>query len=109
METLKSMKMSKREAKAANSPMPAEGDEPRYPWGLTLHLNEESLDKLGEDKLPAMGAEVLMYAKVKVTGIAMSESNNGKARSVSLQITAMCFEDSSDDSKHANVLFGASK
>ncbi len=93
-DTLKSMKLSKADQQAASEPMK---DAPRYPWGLSLHLDEEALDKLGEDTLPDIGTELMLVARVKVTGVQANESDSGKRRSVSLQITHMCLEAKGDD------------
>jgi hypothetical protein len=82
--SLTDMKMSKKEAKREHA-IEAR-DEPRYPYGLTLNLDKNVLDKLGIDKLPEVGDEMI------VAGIGVIESahehsrQSGKDRSVSIQL-----------------------
>lgn len=66
-------------------------EEPDYPWGLRVRLNDEELDKLGMADLPAVGAEMQLMAKVSVVSVAQHEddSKDGKHRDVELQITDM--------------------
>lgn len=59
-----------------------------YPYGLHLHLNEESIKKLGID-LPELGASLVLKAKVKVTNVSKSENLYGTERNIGLQITDM--------------------
>ena len=88
---MKDMKLSAKEAKKQSEPKAIE-DRPRYPYGLSLSLDSESLDKLGIDKLPALGETMVLTAKVEVTSVHSSDSEYGKSKSVSLQITAMELE-----------------
>jgi hypothetical protein len=99
-----SMKLTPRAAKAAVEPAYTP---PPYPWGLSLTLDDEVLEKLGATRLPAVGAELLLHARVTVTRVEASESDERKTRSVSLQITALCLESTSTDAEYADVLFGA--
>lgn len=39
-----------------------------YPYGLRIYLDDASLDKLGIENLPELGAELTIQAKVKVVG-----------------------------------------
>lgn len=65
-----------------------------YPWGLSLCLNEDSLEKLGVTDLPKPGTEVTIMAKARVTGVRMSadEGDNIDRQGVDLQITDMSFD-----------------
>lgn len=82
--TMKSMKLSKKEAKgevAIDVP-----DGPRFPHGLTLHLEDETLKKLGIANVPDVGTEM------RVVGVGVVESSNQhqsqrrKNRSISIQL-----------------------
>ena len=95
---MKSMKMTKYESTEAVSPQKIEG--PRYPYGLNLRLENESIERLGIESLPKVGDEVMIIAKAKVESVSMSEnSDKTKNRCVSLQITDMCIEDEEIDVK----------
>ncbi len=60
-----------------------------YPYGLSVSLEKESLDKLGITTLPEIGDTFTLTAKVKVTSISESASEDGDTKSASLQITDM--------------------
>lgn len=64
-----------------------------YPWGTRINLEQDTLDKLGIKKLPAVGDELMIEAKVRV--ISVRESDNSK--SVELQITDMDLENDGDE------------
>jgi len=87
--SLINMEMSKEEAKEYNEgPSPAES--PKYPWGLCITLNDESLKKLGLTALPAAGSEVTIVAKAQVSGIRETQTQGGDTEaSMDLQITDM--------------------
>jgi hypothetical protein len=86
---LKSMKCDEKE------PGPAEamygGPQQDYPYGLRICLDEECLAKLGVEKLPELGAEMMITAKVRVTRKSESEdmAEGEVERSLDLQITDM--------------------
>lgn len=61
-----------------------------YPWGLSMHLEKEVLDKLGLKELPEVGSTMQITATVEVTSVAQSASRDrDMERSVGLQITRM--------------------
>lgn len=64
-------------------------DTPEYPYGLRVGLDSESLDKLGVTELPTIGTTMTLMAKVEVVSVSQYESDDGKNRDVSLQITDM--------------------
>jgi len=86
-------------------------DAPMYPYGLQLRLDEEALDKLGEDQLPDVGGTILVIAKARVTSVSSNESDSGKRRNVELQITDLCLEaaDGEQPTKVAAALYGKAK
>lgn len=65
-------------------------EEPAYPWGLRISLNDESLKKLGVAELPAVGETLQVTCMVEVVGVSQHQEKDGDAcRSVELQITDM--------------------
>lgn len=61
----------------------------KYPYGLTIHLDELSLKKLGLKELPEVGTMLMLKAKVEVCATSSSETHSGENRSLGLQICAM--------------------
>ncbi len=85
---LKSMKLVKKDLPKLKETVMA--DRPRYPYGLTLHLENEAMEKLGMEALPEVGKSMVLMAKVKVESVSQSEREKGKVqRSMSIQITDM--------------------
>lgn len=96
---MKSMKLTKSEATDA-MPTEAKQDAPAYPWGLRLELNDESMKKLGMEKLPEVGATLTLHAKVKVERVSQNDSaEGGKRQDMSLQITDMDLGESEKEEK----------
>lgn len=64
-------------------------DRPMYPWGLTVNLDTDALEKLGlAEKLPQVGKGMKLEALVDVVTVSENDSaGGGKTCSVSLQIT----------------------
>jgi hypothetical protein len=88
MASLINMEMSQEEAKEYTAPTPA--DAPKYPWGLCITLNDDSLDKLGVKTLPGVETEVTIVAKATVSRISENQTQGGESeRSMDLQITDM--------------------
>lgn len=87
---MKDMSMSKAEAEKACSVMSPEKDKPKYPYGLCLHLDNETLKKLGYQNLPDIGTKVKIEAVGEVKSISASDSQEGGShKSVDIQITEM--------------------
>lgn len=107
---LTNMQLSKAEQKDLVAGPGNTDNAPRYPWGLSLNLDEESLEKLGitgDGDLPDVGAELVLTAKVKVTSVSSNEVDGDKTRqSVGLQICAMSLGPEGGKKKpHADVLY----
>lgn len=110
-QSLVSMKLPppKPEAKPAETVL-ATG--PEYPWGLCIRLEDKSLEALGITKLPSVGDELLVTAKVKVTSVRESEyqREGGQAevdRCVELQITDMGLGKYEEPKDPAGALYGS--
>lgn len=83
-----SMKLSPAEAKGET--MLAEADEaPQYPYGLSICLDDETLDKLGITELPPVGTAFTLTARVEVCSTSQYQNQDGADASMSLQITDM--------------------
>lgn len=104
---LVSMKMSREEAKEYNT-IETSDDGPRYPYGLRIDLNDDSLEKLGITALPKVGTEMTITAKVMVTSVSAYDSQGGEAeQSVGLQITDMEIGAGKTQSDAATSLYGS--
>lgn len=107
MKTLINMELTAEEAKELYEPKP--GDAPKYPWGLSLCLENDQLEKLGiTGKLPETGTVMQLVARVEVTNTGDSKSQNGEdRRSISLQVTDMSLAPEGSDP--AKALYGAAE
>jgi len=104
MESLINMEMSKEEAKQETEP--TSQDAPRYPWGLEISLNNESIGKLGLATLPTVDAEVTIIAKATVSRVSEYQTQGGTPdRSLGLQITDMKLDVGSDMLTRAQSLY----
>ena|SRR5579859_5842099 len=65
--------------------------EPKYPWGLQISLDNESMEKLGiEDEKFKVGEEYTIECRVKVIGVNEDETiNDGVRKNMRCQIVEM--------------------
>lgn len=64
-----------------------------YPWGLSLNLENESLEKLGIEHLPDVGTECTLRGVGKIVRVSQSASENDKnSRMIEIQITKLALE-----------------
>lgn len=99
------MKISKADREKQTSPSTLMKDGPAYPWGLSLNLDDATLEKLGLE-LPEVGEELMLHARVKVSSCSSSDSEGGgKNRSCSLQIVAMGLEGEDREDDAAGTLY----
>ena len=83
-----SMKRDRKEKKEAEVAPSKNYDD--YPYGLSMSLEHDSLNKLGIKKLPKVGKKVKLRLHAKVTRVSDSQSEDGRQdRSVHLQVTHM--------------------
>lgn len=67
-----------------------EPSQPEYPYGLSINLDNETLDKLGIGDLPEVGGEFTMKAIVRVKSVTDAQhEGEGRSRHVSMQIEQM--------------------
>lgn len=105
------LKITAEEAKHEYGPTKSEADDaPKYPYGTTLYLNEAVMEKMGMEKLPEVGSEMTLTAKVKVVGVSERECLGGeKCQNADLQITEMELgapQTTRTDLDRANTLYG---
>lgn len=88
---LVNMQMSAEEAREEYDIAPADdGDLPKYPYGLTLSLDDDALAKLGITSLPSVGTKMTLTARVEVCSTSQYQDRKGESEaSLSLQITDM--------------------
>jgi hypothetical protein len=104
---LVNMKMSGEE-RGEYTGQPVEMKEPSYPYGLSIDLDDGSMEKLGITALPKVGTEMMIMAKVVVKSVSSNQYEGSDAESrMCLQITDM--EISGEDKKEdkATALYGA--
>lgn len=109
--SLTNMQMSTGEAKEYYGPVTASdvGNAPKYPYGLCLSLNDDSLKKLGIADLPPVGSQLMVMAHVTVTSVRSSQQQDGdKESGVDLQITDMSLSAPTDDKGIAAQLWPTS-
>jgi hypothetical protein len=92
---MKSLAYTDAEIKKRNKPSKpfTVGDASKYPWGLSLTLDEASIKKLGLKKLPSVGKRMTITCEVEVKGVRQNETQDGDDRSLELQVCAMEMED----------------
>jgi hypothetical protein len=88
--------MTPEEAKAhyGDCCSPEEASLPRYPYGLSIYLDDDALKKLGITDLPKVGESIPATITVMVTGTSQRATQSGKdgetmRTCVDLQITDM--------------------
>ena len=95
---MRSMELSKKEGKEA-SPMAVKNEAPRYPYGLRISLENETLNKLGLDDLPKVGSYVKIRAEACVVSVSSNEDEGGKPRrSLAVQIERLAIDENEPES-----------
>jgi len=85
MPKLTDMKLPKRSKDkgcevACDSP-----DEPRYPYGLEISLDNDAIKQLGIE-LPEAGEQFIVLGVGPVTRVSQTDNKRGKDRSLSIQL-----------------------
>lgn len=104
--------MENTPAEAQQMINPSATDAPKYPWGLEICLNDDSLAKLGIKTMPAVGTEVTIVAKATVAATRESATEgDGTHSSMDLQITDMQVDGLDKDlfGRAAELLYGKPK
>jgi len=100
---LVNMKISKEDREKERTPEMSEADGPEYPFGLRLHLDSNSLKKLGIENLPETGKEFGIEAKAKVVEVSQRADEEYTDKRMELQVTDMNLVD--PDASTADRLF----
>lgn len=91
MAKLVDLKRSKKERKDNSTPKHIGEDD--YPYGLTVHLDHDTLTKLGVHTLPKAGSKVKLQAHAHVKSTEDRTEDGGKRRrSMSLELRHMAIE-----------------
>lgn len=82
-------------------------DAPKYPYGLSISLDDGSLSKLAMDQLPRVGDTFMVMAKVQVSNVSERQNmSNDSEASVGLQITDMAIEKPFEAMDAEKALYG---
>lgn len=76
--------------------MPSVADQPDYPWGLRICLDERSLAKLEEGGLegnPDIDDYIDLRCFARVTSVSSEKTDSGQKRRIELQIEEIALED----------------
>ena len=101
------MKMSAKEAKTMGGPVEAIQDQPKYPYGLRITLNDETLKKMGIKDLPKAGEKMKIYAAVDVAESAANDTmDGGKSLRMELQITDLAIMGEAEKESTEKKIYG---
>lgn len=112
---LTSLELSKDERKKESEPCAPAADQPLFPYGTSMYLNDETLAKLGIDEMPVVGTVIKVQAVGKVTGTSEREYEGGSHRTLDIQFTEMALEEGKAAEKGqtfdgaAKTLYGSKK
>lgn len=110
MPDLKLVNMKLDPKARENKPESAAVEPPAYPWGLSVHLDDDVLEKLGITKLPDVDDKLMLVARVNVTSVSSNSyaGDTKKHRSVALQIVDLAIgpNETSDKPAAQDVLYG---
>lgn len=102
--------LTKEEAKDQYGIEPTDESLPKYPYGLSIYLDDDALKKLGMTDLPKVGTSMPATITVMVTGTSQRATQSSKdgeqmRTCVDLQITDM--DITLPTKSAADVLYGA--
>lgn len=101
---LVNLKQSQKETK--DHAVPMEVGKSKYPYGLKLHLEDETPDKLGLKSLPKVGAVMEVSARAVVESVSQEERVKGKTQKrICLQITDMALDPIKSERQAEDVLY----
>ena len=110
MEKMIDMARTPAEVKAKNMPMEMGlSSRDKYPYGLSLTLDADSLKKLGIKDLPTVGDEFEIEAMVRVTSVSKNASETNDSTRVELQITKMMIETEEEEKAEGGVYTASTK
>jgi hypothetical protein len=86
-------------AKISGSAYPATPEQPIYPYGLCIHLNQEDLEKMDLEDGFEVGDVIDMRCLAKVTSVSKNETTEGVNSRVEIQITHLATETEYEESE----------
>lgn len=104
------MKRTEADAQSGAMAMPVDSDGGQYPYGLQISLEEDDLDKLGIEDLPAVGTEIKGTFTGTVTSTRLGATGDGRWMSIQvccLQMDAESESAGSDTQSEASEAKGA--
>ncbi len=81
--------LTKAEAKEETGATP---DLPKYPYGLSLYLDDEILEKMGITEMPKVGSVLQLQAMVTVTGTSQRATQTEKESGEAAESTSSCVD-----------------
>jgi hypothetical protein len=74
--------------------------QPKYPYGLCISMDEQSMDKIGLDLDGVNIGDMLhLHCLARLTSMSMNESDSGRKGRIELQITHISAEDEDDENE----------
>ena len=83
------LQLSKAEAQEESGATP---ELPRYPYGLSIYLDDETLEKLGMTEMPKVGTVLQLTAQVTVTGTSTRATQGEKEAGEATETTCSCVD-----------------
>ena len=97
IKQMKDMKRTPEDVMGSFSPVALHNGE--YPYGLSLCLTNEELDKLELDRDAEVGDFLHLFAMAKVTSVSTSDAGSGEKCRIELQIVAMSVENEDEENE----------
>lgn len=83
-------------------------DMPSYPYGLKLHLDGESYEKLEMSKTPSVGDKFMMLCEVEVVSLEKANHRDDKEKyNMGLQITKMAINKEEKKKDAEEAIYGS--
>lgn len=103
------MALSPQEAMESTMPM-SMTEAPRYPYGLSICLCQDELEKLGIDFDSIERGDILhLHALAKVTSTSESDTQGGETQRVEMQIVFLEVESEDEENDEADQVMSAKK
>lgn len=100
MNKMVDMAMKQQERRDGVPSIAMESELPVYPYGLSISLTNDELEKLGLEADCEVGDVISFDVMAKVTCVSETETTSGKSCRIELQITHMGFGDDDEVDSH---------
>lgn len=101
MSDMVDMAKTPEELEERATPPGAALDQPIYPYGLSICLCKDEIEKLGLEDEMEVGDMVHLHCLAKVTGVSKNETTSGSNLRVELQITHIAAEGEDEENEEA--------